>query len=95
MNSRIFIVVLCLTASQLVPGQQPIQQTPTTTVETVANKVVTREPVATSVTIPESEDRYRIGPGDVLDIRILNRPNLSRDSVRVEGNGMMNAFDRR
>ncbi len=89
MNSRIFIVVLCLTASQLVLGQQPIQQTPTTTGETVANKVVTREPVATSVTIPESEDRYRIGPGDVLDIRILNRPNLSRDSVRVEGNGMI------
>lgn len=32
-------------------------------------------------------DQYRIGPGDVLDIRILNRPNLSRDAVRVEGNG--------
>jgi len=37
----------------------------------------------------EVDDRYRIGPGDVLDIRILNRPNLSRDSVRVEGNGMI------
>jgi polysaccharide biosynthesis/export protein len=34
-------------------------------------------------------DRYRIGPGDVLDIRLFNRPNLSRDSVRVEGNGMI------
>jgi polysaccharide export outer membrane protein len=34
------------------------------------------------------DDRYRIGPGDVLDIRIYNRPNLSRDGVRVEGNGM-------
>ena len=33
------------------------------------------------------DDGYRIGPGDVLDIRILNRPNLSRDSVHVEGNG--------
>jgi len=33
-------------------------------------------------------DRYRIGPGDVLDIRVYNRPNLSRDGVRVEGNGM-------
>src|SRR5262249_35628975 len=32
--------------------------------------------------------RYRIGPGDVLDIRIYNRPQLSRDGVRVEGNGM-------
>src|SRR6185312_1686180 len=35
-----------------------------------------------------NDDRYRIGPGDVLDIRIYNRPNLSRDGVRVEGNGM-------
>jgi len=35
------------------------------------------------------DNRYRIGPGDVLDIRILNRPNLSRDAVRVEGSGMI------
>src|SRR5262245_43115338 len=34
-------------------------------------------------------DRYRIGPGDVLDIRVFNRPQLSRDAVRVEGNGMI------
>lgn len=35
------------------------------------------------------EDRYRIGPGDVLDIRVFNRANLSRDAVRVEGSGMI------
>lgn len=35
------------------------------------------------------DDRYRIGPGDVLDIRIYNRPQLSRDGVRVEGNGII------
>lgn len=35
------------------------------------------------------DDRYRIGPADVLDIRVLNRPNLSREAVRVEGNGMI------
>ncbi|HKG48375.1 MAG TPA: polysaccharide biosynthesis/export family protein [Pyrinomonadaceae bacterium] len=38
---------------------------------------------------PSTDDRYRIGPGDVLDIRIYNRPQLSRDAVRVEGNGMI------
>jgi polysaccharide export outer membrane protein len=38
----------------------------------------------------ESADhRYRIGPGDVLDIRFLNRPHLSREAVRVEENGMI------
>jgi polysaccharide export outer membrane protein len=47
---------------------------------------------APSVALPNAavtnDDRYRIGPGDVLDIRIYNRANLSRDGVRVEGNGM-------
>lgn len=37
----------------------------------------------------QQEDRYRIGPGDILDIRIYNRPHLSRDAVRVEGSGMI------
>jgi len=37
----------------------------------------------------QPDDRYRIGPGDLLDIRIFNRPNLSRDAVRVEGSGMI------
>lgn len=36
-----------------------------------------------------ADDRYRIGPGDVIDIRIFNRPQLSREAVRVEGNGMI------
>lgn len=47
-------------------------------------------PASTAVTVAaDGDNRYRIGPGDVLDIRILNRPNLSRESVRVEGNGMI------
>ena len=37
----------------------------------------------------QADDRYRIGPGDVLDIRIYTRPQLSRDAVRVEGSGMI------
>src|SRR5882724_7124057 len=55
-----------------------------------ADKNIAANTNQTEVNLPsESDDRYRIGPGDVLDIRILNRPNLSRDSVRVEGNGMI------
>src|ERR1043165_7770967 len=41
------------------------------------------------IPIQAQDDRCRIGPGDVLDIRIYNRPQLSRDAVRVEGNGMI------
>jgi polysaccharide export outer membrane protein len=33
--------------------------------------------------------QYLIGVGDVLDIRIYNRPLLSRDSVRVDGRNMI------
>ena len=46
--------------------------------------------VLTIFTNPQAQDnRYRIGPADVLDIRVYNRPQLSRDGVRVEGNGMI------
>lgn len=45
-------------------------------------------PLIASAQQPQDE-RYRIGPADVLDIRIYNRPHLSRESVRVEGNGMI------
>jgi len=43
----------------------------------------------TSNASTQEDERYRIGPGDLLDIRIFNRPLLSRDAVRVEGNGMI------
>lgn len=89
MIKYICTVVLCVASSQLIFGQQPAQHPVTTAPETIADRAVTPQPVATLGTTPEPDDRYRIGPGDVLDIRILNRPNLSRESVRVEGNGMI------
>ena len=42
-----------------------------------------------TVSQTEQAERYHIGPGDVLDIRVYNRPQLSRETVRVEGNGMI------
>jgi len=41
-----------------------------------------------SATLPNGEV-YRIGPGDVLNIRIYSKPQLARDAVRVEGSGMI------
>jgi polysaccharide export outer membrane protein len=35
-----------------------------------------------------ADERYRIGPGDVLDIRVFNRPQLSREA-RVDTNGVI------
>ena len=60
-----------------------------------AHAVFGQQPAAITSSNPnvssasEADSRYRIGPGDVLNIRILNRPNLTRESVRVEGNGMI------
>ncbi len=42
---------------------------------------------ASQVTVPD--EQYRIGPGDVLEVRVFNRPQLSRDAVRVDGSGLV------
>ena len=42
-----------------------------------------------TVSVPQTTERYRIGVGDVLEIRVYNRPQLSREAVRVEGNGII------
>lgn len=47
------------------------------------------DPGAVRVAAAQSVDHYQIGPGDVLNIRIFNRPLLSRDSVRVDEHGMI------
>ena len=36
-----------------------------------------------------TDTRYRIGPGDVLEVRVARAPELSRDSVRVDQSGMI------
>jgi polysaccharide export outer membrane protein len=36
-----------------------------------------------------ADNMYRIGPGDLLTISILNRPKISSDGTRVDGRGMI------
>ena len=80
MSTFLASLVFAVTFSVAVAAQQ---SDPNGTDKAVASASA---PITKSVS---DDDRYRIGPGDVLDIRILNRPNLSRDAVRVEGNGMI------
>jgi polysaccharide export outer membrane protein len=42
-----------------------------------------------SSSVIAGDDQYRIGPGDVLEVRVFNRPQLSRDAVRVDGRGLI------
>src|SRR5687767_4750557 len=84
MMRNILGMLFFLTASSIAFGQQ----TASSAAENGRNQAA-GQPVAASGVPTERDERYRIGPGDILDIRILNRANLSRESVRVEGNGMI------
>jgi polysaccharide export outer membrane protein len=83
---KFLVVAACLSASFAASGQQSQQSAADKTVVADTSSAANKTQATLS---PEDSDRYRIGPGDVLDIRILNRPNLSRETVRVEGNGVI------
>ena len=81
-------LLVALIAPGLV-GPVSAQVTNSPTANAASESVNVKQSPAAAVASSQPDDRYRIGPGDVLDIRIFNRPNLSRDAVRVEGNGMI------
>lgn len=87
--TRCLIVIAAVSAFVVSPNfavaQQPADaSTPTTTAANVKPATM-----AGVVKIGAEDDRYRIGPGDVLDIRVFNRPTLSREAVRVDGRGLI------
>jgi polysaccharide biosynthesis/export protein len=75
LSLRMLPVIIILTAP-IAGNAQPDRPSPST-------------PQPSSAIPAAQSQRYRIGAGDVLDIRILNRPQLSREAVRVEGDGMI------
>jgi polysaccharide biosynthesis/export protein len=78
MKSRHFYLPIMLMLTATVAAQQPAEQTTATN--------TAPPPPAIQ---PANDSVYRIGPGDVLDIRVYNKPQLARDAVRVEGTGMI------
>lgn len=87
-SSSLFVVLLA--AGMVASASAQVTTPANASGERAANAPKTQAPAAVvAVATSQPDDRYRIGPGDVLDIRIFNRPNLSRDAVRVEGNGMI------
>ena len=80
-NQAVLIIAFAAlgSASTTMAQPQPTANSKTTTTQTVS------APEVRSL----DNQRYRIGAGDVLDIRIMNRPQLSRDAVRVDGSGMI------
>src|ERR1041385_1106938 len=35
------------------------------------------------------DDRYRMGPGDVIDVTVFGKPQFSRQGVKIDARGMM------
>jgi Periplasmic protein involved in polysaccharide export len=68
-------VVLLLCGQSLARAQQAAVNAPSQVSATASHKT--------------SDTKYRIGPGDMLDIRVFNRPQFSRDGVRVDSGGMI------
>lgn len=74
-------------------SQQPAVNSATNTAVAPATPAVT--PAATPAPTPvdvaakKADERYLIGTGDVLDVRVFNKPQFSRDGVRVDGRGMI------
>jgi len=55
-----------------------------------ANQSSEMRAAATSGAPKVSDDlRYRIGPGDILDIKVFNKPQFNREGVRVDQRGMI------
>lgn len=58
-----------------------------TTVRATAPATVKNSSTPNLTNPPVSSDRYRIGPGDVLEVRLYKLPDLSREALRVEESG--------
>ena len=87
-------IPVCLLTMLLAPVGQAQQPTVATTMATsnaasAISAVQGDNPAASKPATGANDTRYRIGPGDVLDIRVARAPELSRESVRVDQGGMI------
>lgn len=90
------LVMILLTAGAAA-AQQPTEgatplpaEPPATSTTSPATSATSPAMSTTSVGISSRSDRqYRIGPGDVIDVRVFNRPQLSHDSLAVSNDGLI------
>ena len=73
-------IVIALAMTFCVMGQQQSDE---------VTALQTEIPGTTVLAAAYTNDAYRIGSGDVLEVRVFNRPQLSRDAVRVDNRGLI------
>ncbi len=89
-RSHLFVLTALLFVASLTANAQQPPVTSVTAAPPPATNAAQKPAANSSVAVKsDRDDRYRIGPGDVLDVRVFNKPILSRENVRVNGNGMI------
>ena len=79
---------VCLVSLLLLFTMQQLNaQTASAVASGTTGRTVGEEVVAKRTEASATDTRYRIGPGDVLDVRVARAPELSRDAVRVDQGG--------
>jgi polysaccharide biosynthesis/export protein len=81
----IAMVAALALAQQPTSGQPTSGQTPSG--QTSGQTSITN--LSGAPIIGGSDDRYRIGPGDLLAVNVTDYPQLSSDSIRVDARGMI------
>ena len=79
---------VCLVSLLLILSTHELKaQTATAVASGTTARIVGEEAAPKRTEAAAIDTRYRIGPGDVLDIRVARAPELSRDAVRVDQGG--------
>jgi polysaccharide export outer membrane protein len=82
------VSLLLLLSFHVGQAQQPPAASATISA-TTAFKKTSQDSRSQAITSVAPDTRYRIGPGDVIEVRVLKAPELSRDAVRVDQQGMI------
>lgn len=83
------IVNACLVSLFLVCSVLPSRAQPATSISNGSTAAIGSGGSGNKIQPSAADTRYRIGPGDVLDVRVARAPELSRDAVRVDQGGMI------
>jgi len=84
-----FLITLSFSIQLSAAAQQVNNAAATQQAEKPAAAAATTNAGSALLTQKATGERYRIGPGDLLDIRVFGKPQFSRESVRVDSRGMI------